>query len=375
MRFMNLIAPLNVNDFEASFSNRSVYIPGSSEKFDGLFSWSILNAILGTTSFPSPDFRFLYEGREMKVSDATSAVKCLSAGATVVLNRVHEKWPSMRGIVTSVEQGVNRIASANLYLSQQGVAGLDLHFDDHDVFIVHLSGRKRWIVFDSSPHEMSGARSEQNRVVPSGTPTIDEELTEGDVLYIPRGHWHRAEALSSSSVHVTVGIRPRTGVDFLKWLTLKLGDDPSWLKEIGLTPKGHVADLASSLCQLLGRPDLIDEYLDTQAMGRAMEPHFCLPFQLSSEPSDVSDDQRVRLRDGVRILAHDDFSLLVDVGRNVQFKLQEGALHVVEEICKSGFITRGILKQRIREVNDEALERILRSLLVSGVAVVECDEP
>ena len=36
----------------------------------------------------------------------------------------------------------------NAYLTPQAAKGLELHFDYHDVFVVHLEGSKRWRVWE-----------------------------------------------------------------------------------------------------------------------------------------------------------------------------------------------------------------------------------
>ncbi len=55
-------------------------------------------------------------------------------------------------------------------------------------------------------------------------------MTEGDVLYIPRGHWHYAVAVTPS-IHFTVGPQARTGIDLLLWLSQKLMDNDEFFRK------------------------------------------------------------------------------------------------------------------------------------------------
>jgi ribosomal protein L16 Arg81 hydroxylase len=48
------------------------------------------------------------------------------------------------------------------------------------------------------------------------------ELAPGDVLFIPRGEPHAAAVLAGRSVHLTIGLRSETGIDFLGYTTRKL---------------------------------------------------------------------------------------------------------------------------------------------------------
>jgi hypothetical protein len=40
----------------------------------------------------------------------------------------------------------------------------------------------------------------------------------GDVIYIPRGHWHGATGVNEPSLHLTCGMNNPTGVELLGWL-------------------------------------------------------------------------------------------------------------------------------------------------------------
>jgi hypothetical protein len=55
------------------------------------------------------------------------------------------------------------------------------------------------------------------------------------VLYIPRGHWHEATAQLEPSLHLTLGLFARTGIDFLTWLVDELRDDVRWRDAFPLT--------------------------------------------------------------------------------------------------------------------------------------------
>ena len=48
-----------------------------------------------------------------------------------------------------------------------------------------------------------------------GELSIDEELTSGDFIYIPRGFYHEAMCHSESTVHVSYSCVPIIGIDLL----------------------------------------------------------------------------------------------------------------------------------------------------------------
>ena len=85
--------------------------------------------------------------------------------------------------------------NTNLYLSSPSSDAFSLHQDPHHVFALQLSGSKRWHYSCDNDKGM-------------GTQTIlmTETLCKsGDILFIPKGTPHRAEAVSDS-VHISVSI-------------------------------------------------------------------------------------------------------------------------------------------------------------------------
>jgi ribosomal protein L16 Arg81 hydroxylase len=64
-------------------------------------------------------------------------------------------------------------------------------------------------------------------------------MQKGDVLYVPRGHWHSVVAESGQSLHLTVGIYNQTRYDFLQWLASLARFDPmmrsNFLNQTGRT--------------------------------------------------------------------------------------------------------------------------------------------
>lgn len=100
--------------------------------------------------------------------------------------------------------------SVNLYSTPPGAQGLDVHLDDHCVFVVQLYGRKRWRFYGcrvDRPRLLCQRLSPPPEILRDG-PLRVLDLEPGDVLYVPRGVYHAATALGSldRSVHCTIGL-------------------------------------------------------------------------------------------------------------------------------------------------------------------------
>ncbi len=83
-----------------------------------------------------------------------------------------------------------------------------VHFDDHDLIVVQLRGKKRWYV-SKKPSELPNVWPG----IPAGTPELGPyesfEVDAGDMVYLPRGTLHSVDS-DSESLHVSIGFTPLT---------------------------------------------------------------------------------------------------------------------------------------------------------------------
>lgn len=92
---------------------------------------------------------------------------------------------------------------ANLYLTPPNSQGLAAHYDDHCVLVCQLAGNKKWIVVP--PEKLLPRLYEPLSAVhiaPDDVNNLEEILlSEGDILYIPRGFPHAAHTIFSDTRH------------------------------------------------------------------------------------------------------------------------------------------------------------------------------
>jgi lysine-specific demethylase/histidyl-hydroxylase NO66 len=131
-------------------------------------------------------------------------------GYTIVLDNVEQYVRAIAALAHAIEVELNFATQVNAYITPPGSQGFVAHYDEHDVLILQISGSKMWHLYDGAdvpPHEMR----RQAPVATAGLPSpTDLRLEVGDVLYLPRGAVHAAEATSEPSVHLTVGIHAPT---------------------------------------------------------------------------------------------------------------------------------------------------------------------
>ncbi|CAM6118471.1 unnamed protein product [Calypogeia fissa] len=111
-------------------------------------------------------------------------------------------------------------AGCNAYLTPAKSQGFSPHYDDIEAFVLQTEGKKRWRCYaprgvDGVLPRFSSPDFSQEEI---GEPILDEILEAGDLLYMPKGTIHQAEATSDThSLHITVSVGQRnTWADYLE---------------------------------------------------------------------------------------------------------------------------------------------------------------
>lgn len=171
-----------------------------------------------------------------EVTDQVDSAKVLAqfaAGATVVLQGLHRLWPPIIDFVRAVTDDLGHPVQANAYITPPGNRGFDLHHDVHDVFVLQVAGRKRWVIHEPvRKHPMptdswTGYRADIERRG-RDEPVIDTVLRDGDALYLPRGWVHAAQGMDTTSIHLTIGVSPTTPIDVARAIVDQLADRESF---------------------------------------------------------------------------------------------------------------------------------------------------
>ena len=93
-------------------------------------------------------------------------------------------------------------------------AGVGPHIDNYDVFIIQGKGCRRWQVGDRNPNYKQFSAHKALLHVEDYRPIIDEEITAGDILYIPIGFPHNGVSIGES-LSYSAGFRTQTSQELL----------------------------------------------------------------------------------------------------------------------------------------------------------------
>ena len=281
-----ILDPIGRQQFREQYHrNRPLLIRGHAEKFAHLFAWEDVNRFLNVSHYPNPYVHLMAAGTSAeKAASSPQVIERSRAGATIRITRLERLDPKVGELARSLEAEMGEQVKVTFFLSQSGRAGTSCHYDPWDVFVLHLDGHKAWRVFEPALDE-------------PGRPSLECELSPGDLLYIPRGHWHQAMAQRGPSRHLSVILVARTGIAFLTWLTdelkrdvlfrrelpLMFADDPPERREERL--REHIAKLTESLALRLQDHQTMKRFGTHCVMSDRDVHPFKLPAQLLEAPA------------------------------------------------------------------------------------------
>jgi ribosomal protein L16 Arg81 hydroxylase len=229
-------------------------------------------------------------GAEMP--DQVDSAKVLSefaSGATIVLQGLHRLWPPLIDFVRRAVDELGCPVQANAYITPPTSRGFDPHYDVHDVFVLQIAGRKRWVVHapvHDHPLPTQPWTDHRDAIADrvGEPPVIDTVLSAGDALYLPRGWLHSAQTRHDTSIHITIGVSALTGIDVAKAVVDRLADIDAFRRSLPMGTAGAdrdamMATVTKVVAEMVGR--LRD---DAAALSSAAAEHLSRRFADSTRP-------------------------------------------------------------------------------------------
>jgi hypothetical protein len=209
-------------------------------------------------------------GAGASVADQAADDKILvrmGEGSTLVLQALHRTWPPLVRFGSTLSAELGHPVQINAYITPPQSRGFAPHYDVHDVFVLQVTGRKRWRIHEPVvPDPLENQNWERYRDAVADrarvdAPLIDDVLEPGDVMYLPRGTIHAAEALGETSIHLTVGVHPLTRYALVRTL-LDLAEREPALRT-SLPVAVDLADPAVLEAQVKATVGELHRFLDT----------------------------------------------------------------------------------------------------------------
>ncbi|WP_420038079.1 cupin domain-containing protein [Streptomyces sp. cg28] len=256
-------------DFARDHWARKPLLTRAADDFADLFSADAVDELVSRRGLRTPFLRVAKDGATLPDAsftapagvgatigdqlDDTALWRGFADGATLVLQALQRTWEPVADLVARLGTEIGHPVQANAYVTPPQNRGFDDHYDVHDVFVLQIAGTKRWIVHEPvHPDPLRDQPWTDRRAAveeaAKGEAYLDTVLAPGDVLYLPRGWLHAAQAQGAVSIHLTLGVHTWTRHALAEQLTRAaldlLRDDPEMRGSLPLGTEGPADDLA-----------------------------------------------------------------------------------------------------------------------------------
>jgi ribosomal protein L16 Arg81 hydroxylase len=385
------------------FGQRFALLPGRADRFAHLLSWQELNHLMETQTFTKATLRMKKGGADLPIDSYLSEItyqrpgraatttrisaavitRELRDGATLIINQIQRASTPIAALAEDLERSLDARVNVNMYASLHNKHGFGCHWDNHDVLVLQVQGRKHWQVFGPRPltplpHETFDA----NERMTFTKPAWDGVITEGDALYLPRGWWHFAEPIGEPTLHLSVGIVKATGIDFLQWLVQRLGAEEAVRKDIprpdGDGFKSYIDVISRLITSTLSQDETVAAFLKDRAVadGERVRVKFGLPWSATESvlPPSLEGTIHVTAPHGLRPYPSadaDDSVQLYAEGKPV-LTFRRNVMPLCDFLMAHSPISLAeFIRQFESQFDGTLLLGLLRELAVSGLIVIK----
>lgn len=377
-----LLAPFDTAEFRASvWGQRPLVVPGPSTKFAPLFAFDSLNRILNESPFPHPTVRLAKNGRTLQSSTPDGLVGHIRNGATLILENAEWYDATLAMFLDRLSAELCFATRANVYFSQPRQQGYQNHYDTHDFFILQVEGEKEWFIFPATVQEPLFVQKHHGMSPPPERELLMRcTLTKGDVLYVPKGMWHYACATEEPSVHLTIALFQRTGIDFLTWLVNELREDERFRRGFPFVTRpelplaagtshpfsAHIESLAKALTAALEDSTLAERYM--QFVFAALPHHLPFGFPAQVYEPDLSPSTTLAVTHRA-FLKRTEGSTVSYTGYARMLRFDVSLERVVDQVFASECTSAAALRSTNPAVAEETVLAVLKLLAKHGFVV------
>lgn len=218
-----ILSILSLSEWNEHFSIRKLrHMPAMFPESTDIMSWGWLEDFLNREHTRPDAFRFFRNGRPIDLRrlgmidpkgrlERTALRPFLSQGITTVFNGLDSSSGYFWEEAVKLEQALGAVVTIDAIGSAGTVCGLPPHYDNRDLIIVQVAGRKHWKILGTP---VEGPWRKRTRSAPD-TVTDEFVMQAGDMLFVPAGLYHQCVPLEPS-LHLGALIRRPCGADLLK---------------------------------------------------------------------------------------------------------------------------------------------------------------
>jgi ribosomal protein L16 Arg81 hydroxylase len=212
-------------------------------------------------------------------SDLDAAQALLDESYTLFVRHAERHDAALAELARAFATTFRGPVNIHLFATPAGTPGFSWHYDAEDVFILQTQGTKEfslrkntvnpWPLEETLPEDMQYERELM--------PLMRVLLRAGDLLYIPCGYWHKADAPPTGQVSISlaVGVMSPSALAVYEFLRSRLAQSLVWRQRMPLTNPSERSrveldamyrrifkQLADDLAKTLAEPDLMNEFIE-----------------------------------------------------------------------------------------------------------------
>jgi len=356
-----------------SFFNRKV-LPQKNQfsmiDLEDIFSSSRLTTSdlrLSSVDQTVPPTQYCYDTGAINIQ---KALFYFNRGNTIIIKNIENFNPWLKGICFNLIEELGNVKRifVNLYLTPENSQGFFHHFDNEDVFILQVSGKKEWSLYDSPiPLPLEDQVFSMTATKPNKRRLKKYLLKQGEILYIPRGVIHEAKAQTNISCHLTISIVPFTWNDLMLEYQKELGRSKVSLRS-AIPPKLSAMSAVKYLKVINKLQDKILKKVVSQ-----FKSNYNNQVLYQFDMSGILSDRKILSNDKISITLNSKLYKGSILRRNV-IELEVGfitiylpvqALSIVEYILKHGICRiRDIPTKCTQKEKLEILDRLIRDSFI-----------
>lgn len=311
-----LVEPVSSRTFfDEYWERKPLLVKRESRDFYGsLLTLADIDRVITTYGLFHPDITVTNNAHPVRVEDYTYGTGLIDVarlyqqfadGGTIILPQLHGRLPALAALCRSMEREMSIRFQTNIYFTPGNAQGFKAHYDNHDVFVLQISGVKRWAIYDTPVELPFRGQQFDPEVTMPGDATLEFELRPGDLVYIPRGVMHDASTGDGESLHITLGVLATSWTDLLLESLAMVGlRDPAFRRSLPVgfanqdfdreSARATFRSLLSRIAELADVDAAIDHFADDLISTR----NALLPGQLQQVQrlAGLTADARVGVR-------------------------------------------------------------------------------
>ena len=184
----------------------------------------------------------------------TAAARALTdEGYTLFIRHAERHQAGLAELAKAFEATFRGSVNIHVFATPAGSPGFSWHYDAEDVFIFQTAGAKEYSLRKNTvnPWPLEETLPADMRYEREIMPLMRVLLRAGDMLYIPCGYWHKADALATgeAAISIALGVMSRSAMDVYDFLRQRLAQSLVWRQRLPLPG-----------CEAIPRDQLVEVY-------------------------------------------------------------------------------------------------------------------